>query len=331
MTTHSKTAPVQVSFEFFPPKTEKSEATLWSTVERLAPLQPRFVSVTYGADGSTRDRTHRIISRVNAETALTGAPHLTCVDATQSDVDEIARGYWDDGVRHIVALRGDPPQGAKTYVPYPGGYEYAVDLVSGLRNVADFDISVAAYPEVHPEAQSPLADLDNLKRKLDAGANRAITQFFFNVDSYLRFRDLATTAGITAPIVPGILPISNFASLQRFAAACGAAVPDWLHEKFSGLDDDPETRQMISASVAIELVEKLQREGVDEFHFYTLNRAELTYAICYALGVRPKADDKGVRPRSDDKGVGPGADYEGVTPGAKSDGPPPAKASKGSA
>jgi methylenetetrahydrofolate reductase (NADPH) len=278
--------------------------------------------VTYGADGSTRDRTHRIISRINTETALTGAPHLTCVDATVADVDEIARGYWDEGVRHIVALRGDPPQGAETYVPYPGGYKYAVDLVSGLRNVADFDISVAAYPEVHPEAQSPLADLDNLKRKLDAGANRAITQFFFNADSYLRFRDLATTAGITAPIVPGILPISNFASLQRFAAACGAAVPDWLHEKFAGLDDDPETRQMISANVAIELVEKLQREGVDEFHFYTLNRAELTYAICYALGVRP---------RPDEKGVGPGADNEGITAKAKSDGPPPANAGKGGA
>jgi methylenetetrahydrofolate reductase (NADPH) len=280
-------SPVQVSFEFFPPKTEKSEATLWDTVERLAPLQPRFVSVTYGADGSTRDRTHRIISRINAQTELTGAPHLTCVDATTAEVDEIAQGYWGDGVRHIVALRGDPPQGADTYIPYPGGYNYAGDLVTGLRNVADFDISVAAYPEGHPEATSPIEDLDNLKRKLDAGANRAITQFFFEADVYLRFRDQAIAAGITAPIVPGILPISNFASLQRFAAACGANVPGWLHEKFTGLDEDPETRQMISANVAIDLVEKLQREGVDEFHFYTLNRAELTYAICYALGVRP--------------------------------------------
>jgi len=282
---------VQVSFEFFPPKTEKSEATLWNTVERLAPLQPRFVSVTYGADGSTRDRTHKIISRINNETALTGAPHLTCVDATKGQVDDIAKGYWDEGVRHIVALRGDPPQGADTYEPFPGGYEYAGDLVGGLLDVADFDISVAAYPEVHPEAQSPIADLDNLKRKLDGGANRAITQFFFDADVYLRFRDLATAAGITAPIVPGILPISNFASLQRFAAACGTAVPAWLHDKFAGLDEDPETRQMISANVAIELVEKLQREGVDEFHFYTLNRAELTYAICYALGVRPANGD----------------------------------------
>jgi methylenetetrahydrofolate reductase (NADPH) len=287
MTDKNNNAPVQVSFEFFPPKTEKSELTLWNTVERLAPLQPRFVSVTYGADGSTRDRTHRIVSRINAETALTGAPHLTCVDATTDEVDAIAQGYWDEGVRHIVALRGDPPQGMDTYTPYPDGYEYAADLVKGLRDVADFDISVAAYPEVHPEAQSPLADLDNLKQKLDAGASRAITQFFFDVDAYLRFRDLATAAGINAPIVPGILPISNFASLQRFAAACGASVPTWLHEKFDGLDEDPETRQMISANVAIDLVEKLQQEGVSEFHFYTLNRAELTYAICFALGLRP--------------------------------------------
>ena len=291
MTDAINKAPVEVSFEFFPPKTEKSETTLWNTVERLAPLKPRFVSVTYGADGSTRDRTHRIISRINAETGLTGAPHLTCVDATSAEVDGIAKGYWDEGVRHIVALRGDPPQGMDTYVPYPGGYEYAADLVKGLRTVADFDISVAAYPDVHPEADSAQADMDNLKRKIDAGANRAITQFFFDADVYLRFRDLATTAGITAPIVPGILPISNFASLQRFAAACGTAVPAWLHDKFAGLDEDPETRQMISANVAIELVEKLQREGVDEFHFYTLNRAELTYAICYALGVRPVNGD----------------------------------------
>jgi len=288
MTTRTNSKPL-ISFEFFPPKTEKSEATLWETVERLAPLAPRFVSVTYGADGSTRDRTHRIISRINSSTALTGAPHLTCVDATTDEVDDIARGYWNEGVRHIVALRGDPPQGADHYQPYPGGYEYAADLVEGLRKVADFDISVAAYPEVHPEAKSPLADLDNLKRKLDAGANRAITQFFFDADVFLRFRDLTRAAGITAPIVPGILPISNFASLLRFAAACGATVPSWLHARFEGLDEDAETRQMISANVAIELVERLQREGVDEFHFYTLNRAELTYAICFALGIRPQA------------------------------------------
>jgi methylenetetrahydrofolate reductase (NADPH) len=276
-----------VSFEFFPPKTEQSEATLWNTVERLAPLQPRFVSVTYGADGSTRDRTHRIVSRINRETKLTGAPHLTCVDATSEEVNSIAADYWNEGVRNIVALRGDPPQGQTRYAPYPGGYEYAVDLVAGLRKVGDFDISVAAYPEVHPEARSAASDLDNLKRKLDAGANRAITQFFFEADSFLRFRDRAVAAGISAPIVPGILPIANFASLQRFASACGATLPGWLHEKFVGLDEDPETRQMISASIAIELCEKLQQHGVREFHFYTLNRAELTYAICHALGVRP--------------------------------------------
>lgn len=281
-----------VSFEFFPPKTPKSEETLWQTVERLAPLRPRFVSVTYGADGSTRDRTHRIISRINRETQLTGAPHLTCVDANCAEVDAVARGYWEEGVRHIVALRGDPPAGQAQYTPAAGGYAYAADLVAGLRKVADFDISVAAYPEVHPEAKSPLADLDNLKRKLDAGATRAITQFFFDADAYLRFRDLATTAGINAPIVPGILPIANFASLLNFAARCGARVPDWLHQRFDGLDDDAETRQMISANVAIELVEKLQRHGVAEFHFYTLNRAELTYAICYALGLRPAAAEK---------------------------------------
>jgi len=276
-----------VSFEFFPPKTEQSEATLWSTVERLAPLKPRFVSVTYGADGSTRDRTHRIVSRINRETNLTGAPHLTCVDATVDEVNGIAASYWNEGVRHIVALRGDPPHGQKNYTPYPGGYEYAVDLVAGLREVGDFDVSVAAYPEVHPEARNAESDLDNLKRKLDAGANRAITQFFFEADNFLRFRDRAVAAGISASIVPGILPIANFASLQRFAAACGATVPTWLHKKFAGLDEDAETRQMISASIAIELCEKLQQHGVSEFHFYTLNRAELTYAICHALGVRP--------------------------------------------
>ncbi len=287
MTTNMNKSPL-ISFEFFPPKTEQSEATLWQTVKRLAPLQPRFVSVTYGADGSTRDRTHRIVSRINSETTLTGAPHLTCVDATRAEVNDIARGYWSEGVRHIVALRGDPPEGQQHYTPFPGGYEYAADLVAGLAEVGDFDISVAAYPEVHPEAASPIADLDNLKRKLDAGATRAITQFFFDADVFLRFRDLARAAGVTAPIVPGILPIANFASLQRFAAACGATVPGWLHERFAGLDEDEETRQMISANIAIELCEKLRAAGVDEFHFYTLNRAELTYAICHALGVRPQ-------------------------------------------
>ncbi|MCC5862322.1 MAG: methylenetetrahydrofolate reductase [Gammaproteobacteria bacterium] len=277
---------IRVSFEFFPPKSEKMEQTLWRSVERLQGLQPDFVSVTYGADGSTRDRTHRIVSQMLAEKHLVTAPHLTCVGASREDIREIAQGYWDEGVRHIVALRGDPPQDSTGYVPHPGGYPYAVDLVRGLREVADFEISVAAYPEVHPAAPSAEFDLDYLKQKLDAGAARAITQFFFETDVYLRFRDRAAARGITAPIVPGILPITNFPQLTRFAGACGASVPAWLAARFDGLEDDAETRQMIAASTAIEQVEALRREGVSEFHFYTLNRAELTYAICHALGLR---------------------------------------------
>jgi methylenetetrahydrofolate reductase (NADPH) len=280
---------VQVSFEFFPPKTAQMEATLWKSVQRLAPLRPRFVSVTYGADGSTRDRTHAIVSRILRETGLTAAPHLTCVGATREEVLDIARTYGAEGIRHIVALRGDPPQGASGYTPHPGGYPWAADLVRGLKSVGDFDISVAAYPEVHPEAPSASFDLDNLKRKLDAGASRAITQFFFEVDKFLRFRDQCSAAGITAPIVPGLLPISRFSQMLNFAGRCGATVPHWLHERFEGLDDDPETRQLIAASVAIEQVGRLRHHGVNEFHFYTLNRAELTYAICYALGLRPEA------------------------------------------
>jgi len=280
--------PVEVSFEFFPPNSEQMAATLWQSVERLQNLAPRFVSVTYGADGSTRERTHEAVRRIVTETELTAAPHLTCVGASRGEIDDIAREYWDMGIRHIVALRGDPPKDGGAYTPHPDGYAYAADLVAGLRQVADFDISVAAYPEVHPEAPSPLFDLDNLKRKLDAGASRAITQFFFDVNVFLRFRDLATAAGIRSPIVPGILPITRFPQLQRFAEACGASVPDWLQHRFDGLDDDAETRQMIAASVAIEQVRRLQAEGVGEFHFYTLNRSELTFAICHALGVRPR-------------------------------------------
>jgi len=279
---------VAVSLEFFPPHSEEMEATLWASIQRLAPLGPRFVSVTYGADGSTRERTHAVVERILSETRLTPAPHLTCIDATRGEIDEIARQYWDMGVRHLVALRGDPVQGSGPYLPAKDGYGYAADLVAGLKRVADFDISVAAYPEVHPEAPNPLFDLDNLKRKLDAGASRAITQFFFDVGIFLRFRDLAAAAGIHAPIVPGILPITRFPQLQRFASRCGASVPAWLVERFDGLDDDLETRQMIAASVAIEQVRTLQAEGVDNFHFYTLNRSELTFAICHALGVRPK-------------------------------------------
>ncbi|MDH4254416.1 MAG: methylenetetrahydrofolate reductase [Gammaproteobacteria bacterium] len=276
----------KVSFEFFPPQTEEMERTLWHSIRRLAPLGPRFVSVTYGADGSTRERTHAAVERIPRETGLTPAPHLTCIGASRGEIDAIAREYHDLGVRHLVALRGDPPQGSGRYRPQRDGYAYAADLVAGLRRVADFDISVAAYPEVHPEAASAAADLDNLKRKFDAGATRAITQFFFDVGIYLRFRDRCAAAGITAPIVPGILPITRFPQLTRFAERCGASVPPWLVERFDGLDEDPDTRRLIAASVAIEQVTRLQAEGVDEFHFYTLNRSELTYAICHALGVR---------------------------------------------
>lgn len=282
-------SPVKVSFEFFPPKTAEMEAGLWRAVQRLAPLQPRFVSVTYGADGSTRDRTHNIVRRIVRETGLTCAPHLTCVGASRDEVLEVVRGYRADGIRHLVALRGDPPSGESSYRPHPGGFAYAADLVAGLRQFADLDISVAAYPDVHPEAPDAAFDLDNLKRKFDAGANRAITQFFFDVDRFLRFRDACDRAGIRGPLVPGLLPIAKFSQLLGFAARCGTPVPAWLHQRFEGLDEDPETRQLIAASVAIELVGRLRRHGVDEFHFYTLNRAELTYAICYALGLRPRA------------------------------------------
>lgn len=278
---------VQVSFEFFPPNSEKMNQTLWESIERLCVLEPRFVSVTYGADGSTRDRTHAAVERIAEQTSLTAAPHLTCIAADRAEIDDIARKYWDMGIRHLVALRGDPPPGDSIYKPHRNGYAYAADLVKGLRNVADFDISIAAYPEVHPEAANAIADLDNLRRKLDAGATRAITQFFFDVDKYLRFRDLCAAAGIESSIVPGILPITRFPQLQRFAEQCGASVPDWLGQRFAGLEDDAETRQMIAASVAIEQVQRLQAEGISEFHFYTLNRSELTFAICHALGVRP--------------------------------------------
>jgi methylenetetrahydrofolate reductase (NADPH) len=278
-----------VSFEFFPPKDEEMERTLWASIQRLAPLQPRFVSVTYGADGSTRARTHSIVTQIQASSPLTAAPHLTCVGAPREEILEIARNYWTHGIRHIVALRGDPPQGTGRYVPHPQGFAYAVDLVRGLRSVADFEISVATYPEPHPESPHPTFELDNLKAKIDAGADRAITQFFFDTDLFLRFRDQCAAAGIKASIVPGILPITRFPQMLRMAQRCGASVPDWMVTRFDGLDEDPDTRRLIAASVAIEQVQALQRHGVDEFHFYTLNRSELTYAICHALGVRPIA------------------------------------------
>jgi len=280
--------PVQVSFEFFPPKTPEMEAVLWQAIGKLAPLKPRFVSVTYGADGSTRDRTHRIVSRIVSETGLVSAPHLTCVGAARSEIQDVARLYRDEGIRHIVALRGDPPQGATRYDPHPGGYAYAADLVHGLREVADFDISVAAYPEGHPEAPDADFDLENLRRKLEAGASRAITQFFYDTDNFLRFRDRCAARGITAPIVPGILPITRFRQMLNFANRAGATVPRWLHDRFDGLDDDLETQRMLGVSIAIDQVATLRRNGISEFHFYTLNRAELTYAICRALGVRPE-------------------------------------------
>jgi methylenetetrahydrofolate reductase (NADPH) len=279
----------RLSFEFFPPRTEALEAQLWTCIRRLEPLQPRFVSVTYGAGGSTQARTHATVARILRETTLTPAAHLTCVGASRDAVDQVARQYWEAGVRHIVALRGDPPRG-EPFEPHPDGYRYAADLVAGLRRVAPFEISVAAFPETHPQALSPEADLDNLKRKLDAGATRAITQYFFDTTTYLRFLERSLAAGITAPIVPGIMPVSNFAQCVKFSALCGTSVPDWLGRMFAALDDnDPELRRMVAIVVAAEQVRLLQANGVDEFHFYTLNRPELTRAIAHILGVRPTA------------------------------------------
>jgi methylenetetrahydrofolate reductase (NADPH) len=275
----------KLSFEFSPPRTEALEQQLWTCIERLAPLVPRFVSVTYGAGGSTQARTHATVARIAREGKLVPAAHLTCVGATRDEVNEVARRYWDAGVRHIVALRGDPPLGT-TYQPHPGGYRFASDLVAGLKEVADFEISVAAYPEVHPTAPNPVADLENLKRKLDAGATRAITQYFFDTSTYLRFLDLCLAAGIKAPIVPGIMPVSNYAQIVKFSAMCGASVPEWMGRLFEGTDNDPETRRMVGMVVAAEQVRLLQANGVDEFHFYTLNRPDLTYAIAHVLGVR---------------------------------------------
>jgi methylenetetrahydrofolate reductase (NADPH) len=278
---------IQVSFEFFPPKTEKMQETLWESVKRLEPLHPQFVSVTYGAGGSTRERTHDTVVRIARETSLKPAAHLTCVGHTRAEIDGIARLYWEEGIRHIVALRGDALDGG-TYAPHPGGYDYAVDLVKGLRAIADFEISVAAYPEMHPSAPSADFDLDNLKRKIDAGATRAITQYFFDVGVYRRFMDRVRAAGITVPVVPGILPVTNFAQVAKFSAACGASVPKWMAELFAGLDDDPETRRLVAATVAAEQCRALAADGVTDFHFYTLNRADLAYAICHILGVRPQ-------------------------------------------
>jgi methylenetetrahydrofolate reductase (NADPH) len=284
---------VSVSFEFFPPKTDAANQTLWKCIQRLAPLRPAYVSVTYGAGGSTRERTHATVYRIRHETRLEPAAHLTCVGATREEIDNVARAYWDAGVRHIVALRGDPPEDAAGYQPFPGGYAYASDLVAGLKKVAPFEISVAAYPEVHPEAKSAAADLDNLKRKIDAGASAAITQFFFDIEVYFRFLERARKAGITVPIIPGILPVTNFARVVEFCARCGTSVPKWMADLFEGLDDDPETRTLVAASVAAEQCRELNAHGVGQFHFYTMNRADLVFAICHVLGVRAHSGSTG--------------------------------------
>ncbi|CEJ84803.1 5,10-methylenetetrahydrofolate reductase [Hyphomicrobium sp. GJ21] len=283
---------IVVSFEFFPPKTEKMDETLWSSISRLAPLRPEFVSVTYGAGGSTRERTHATVTRLLRETDLKPAAHLTCVDASKEEVDAVARAYWDAGVRHIVALRGDPAQGAGTkYEPHPGGYTNAADLVSGLKKIANFEISVAGYPETHPESPSVEADIENLKAKVDAGADRIITQFGFDNAHFLRYLERARAAGIWVPISPGIVPIHNFKQVSGFAKRAGATVPSWLARRFEGLEDDPATTHLVAAAAATEQVMDLVDEGIKKFHFYTLNRADLVYAICHLLGLRSARTD----------------------------------------
>ena len=287
--TGTEAAPrIRVSFEFFPPKTAEMERTLWEAIARLAPLQPNFVSVTYGAGGSTRERTHATVKRILAETMLTPAAHLTCVAATRGEVDAVIEGYAQAGVRHIVALRGDPLGGVgERFAPHPDGYRNAADLVGGIKRIADIEVSVSAYPEKHPDSADVAADIDMLKAKVDAGAGRAITQFFFENSLYFRYLDRVRQSGIDIPIVPGILPVQNFKQTKNFAARTGASVPDWLARRFEGLDDDPATRKLIAAAVAAEQVLDLVDHGVTDFHFYTMNRADLVYAICHLLGLRP--------------------------------------------
>jgi methylenetetrahydrofolate reductase (NADPH) len=282
---------IAVSFEFFPPKDEGMEETLWDSIERLAPLSPTFVSVTYGAGGSTRERTHATVKRILQETPLTPAAHLTCVAATRGEIDTIVRNYREVGVRHIVALRGDSIDGpGSRYAPHPGGYENAADLVAGIKRLGDFEISVSAYPEKHPDSPTVEADIDMLKAKVEAGAGRAITQFFFENDLYFRYLDRVRARGIDIPIVPGILPVQNYKSMVGFAQRCGTSVPVWLAERFHGLDHDPAIRKLIAAAVAAEQVIDLLDRGVTSFHFYTMNRADLVYAICHLLGLRPAVD-----------------------------------------
>lgn len=280
---------IDVSFEFFPPKTEKMEETLWASVTRLKDYNPRFVSVTYGAGGTTRERTHRTVTRILEETHLKPAAHLTCVGASKADVDAVIEDYWDAGVRHVVALRGDPEEGDGTFKAHPQGYESSVDLITSIRKRHDFEVSVGCYPEMHPEAESMDADIDFLKRKIDAGATQAISQFFFESDVYFRFLDKAHAAGITVPILPGILPVTNFKQLKRFAGACGANVPSWMEHLFEGLDDEPATRNLVAASLAAEQCRRLYAGGIRDFHFYTLNRADLAYSLCHMLGKRAAA------------------------------------------
>lgn len=280
---------VNVSFEFFPPKTDAAEANLWAAIRRLEPLNPAFVSVTYGAGGSTRERTHRTVQRIISETTLRPAAHLTCVEASRDEVDEVIEGYKAIGVDHIVALRGDPPGSAGiggAYTPRADGYANATELTAALGRIGGFEVTVGTYPEKHPESPSIDHDIEVLKAKVDAGATRAVTQFFFDIEAFLRFRDRVRAAGVTIPLIPGVMPVTNFAGLQRMTAACGAALPDWLAGHFDGLDDDPETRKLLAASIAAETCARLQEEGFSDFHFYTLNRAELVYAICRVLGVR---------------------------------------------
>ncbi len=283
---------ISTSFEFFPPKTEKMEAILWDSVQQLKPLNPDFVSVTYGAGGSTRERTHNTVARIIAEAHMPAAAHLTCVDATKAEIREVAEHYWEAGVRHIVALRGDAGEPGAPFVPHPDGYASAADLVAGLKEIADFDISVAAYPETHPDASCPDSDIDNLKRKLDAGATRAISQFFFAPETFFRFQDKLAAKGIAAPVLPGILPVTNVAQARKFAGACGAEIPPWMDGLFEGLDERPAARQLVAATVAAELCRRLYAGGIRQFHFYTLNRADLAYAICHMLGMRPHGDTK---------------------------------------
>ena len=281
---------IDVSFEFFPPKTEKMEASLWSAIKELKPLDPHFVSVTYGAGGSTRERTHKTVARIIAEAGLPAAAHLTCVNASKKETQRIAEHYWEAVVRHIVALRGDMPREdgmLGPFEPHPDGYANAEELVRGLKEVADFEISVSAYPECHPDAQSPQAEIDYLKRKIDAGADRAITQFFFSPETFFAFLEKTDKAGIDVPIVPGILPITNVAKAREFAGQCGAEIPQWMDNLFEGLDRRPAARQLVSATIAAEMCRRLYAGGIRHYHFYTLNRADLAYAICHLLGMRP--------------------------------------------